>query len=612
MADEIVETETEPTDNQSISQSRLQQEPRGHLIDEFSMMLSQQNNTNQFTGNNTFTGSPIGLNSSRSVSSSAASAARSESSSIASTPTIVKSKLGESDLTGKQMDTFANIIAEAFVQANKKDTSKYDTASMPPLGVTGVTLHSGLDVLHVPRSGNQQDTAGITSKYSRGNSESDRLKRKKTVTVALDDQLACNNILSLITAGGVDKHDLAADCQQWQVGINGFKKVLIENDMLTPFLIPARFDLDDPALTAGPFTNLIVDFHKISDETAQRWQQYLRKYAAPVELESASWAVQIMERSMTAELKTLVRDDIHDLDSSAIGAITMFKIVTNHMVLRNQETIDALQEWIRTFDIRKVDGENVSIACTQCRAVIRALDDFGLPANTLRCILDGFSNATNDKFKQLCTTLSTMNRSVLMQNFHVTQSIKQKCFAVLKDLETTYIDLSTADKWTDVSHNTSAFVTEINTREQGYAMAARHQVPFEEWVKDRECHACGKKGHIKPDCPDAPPSDKGSPYRDRRGGGGGRGRGGGGRGRDSNDYRGRGRSDPIRGHRSQRDKQDRRFKKAYKLALESFANDSSSDDNHSEQGDAANDSDGSDSENSLAAHAARMYSSLKE
>ena len=79
-----------------------------------------------------------------------------------------------------------------------------------------------------------------------------------------------------------------------------------------------------------------------------------------------------------------------------------------------------------------------------------------------------------------------MNRSVLMQNFHVKQLVKQKCFAILKDLETTYIDLSTGNKWTDVSPNTSAFVTEITTHEQGYAMAARHQIPFEEWVKDRE------------------------------------------------------------------------------------------------------------------------------
>ena len=52
----------------------------------------------------------------------------------------------------------------------------------------------------------------------------------------------------------------------------------------------------------------------------------------------------------------------------------MFKIATNHMVLRNQELIDSLNEWIRSFDIRKVSGENVSIAVTKCKAVIRALD----------------------------------------------------------------------------------------------------------------------------------------------------------------------------------------------------------------------------------------------
>ena len=129
-------------------------------------------------------------------------------------------------------------------------------------------------------------------------------------------------------------------------------------------------------------------------------------------------------------------------------------------------------------------------------------------------------------------------------------------------------------------------------------------------MKDRECHGCGKKGHIKPDCPDASPKGTRRPYQDRRGDGG---RGGGrGRGRDSSDHRGRGRGDHQ--HRSQRDKHDRRFKKAYKLALEAVANDSSSNDegNASDVVDTANDSDGSDSVESLAAHAARMYSSLKD
>ena len=80
-------------------------------------------------------------------------------------------------------------------------------------------------------------------------------------------------MFSLISSDDIDKHNLAADCQQWEVGIRSLKKVLPENDMLTPFLIPEQFDLDDTSSTRGPFTsNLIDDFHNIPDEKAQLWQ----------------------------------------------------------------------------------------------------------------------------------------------------------------------------------------------------------------------------------------------------------------------------------------------------------------------------------------------------
>ena len=108
------ETEPEPSDGQVDNQSRIQQEPGGHLVDDFSMMLNQQNNP--FAGNSGFTGSPINVNGSRSVKSSDVS----DSSSVASTPTVVRSKLEEPDLTGGQMLTFADIIAESFVCANQK------------------------------------------------------------------------------------------------------------------------------------------------------------------------------------------------------------------------------------------------------------------------------------------------------------------------------------------------------------------------------------------------------------------------------------------------------------------------------------------------------------
>ena len=82
-------------------------------------------------------------------------------------------------------------------------------------------------------------------------------------------------------------------------------------------------------------------------------------------------------------------------------------------VLKNQETIDALHEWLCTFDIRNINGQNVAVG--KFRRIIHALDKFGLPANVLRCLSDGFAHADNKSFKNLYVILSTVNRSAIMQ-----------------------------------------------------------------------------------------------------------------------------------------------------------------------------------------------------
>ena len=162
MADEDnfsdTELDVQPSDNgiQAANESRSGMEPRRQMISDISGA--------SFTGH--FAPSPIGMKNSGFVKSSDNS---DDASSVGST---VKAERNEKNLTSGQMESFADIIAQAFVRANKE--SKYDSGppKMPPLGVTGVTLSSGLDVLHVPRSGTQQATAGITSKYNCGDSES--------------------------------------------------------------------------------------------------------------------------------------------------------------------------------------------------------------------------------------------------------------------------------------------------------------------------------------------------------------------------------------------------------------------------------------------------------
>ena len=83
-------------------------------------------------------------------------------------------------MTNQQMASFADIIAESFVRAQKAAASSTLTSpqKLPQmLGVTGRTLLSGLDVLRVPHSGTQQMMAGILLKHNHSETEAACLKR---------------------------------------------------------------------------------------------------------------------------------------------------------------------------------------------------------------------------------------------------------------------------------------------------------------------------------------------------------------------------------------------------------------------------------------------------
>jgi hypothetical protein len=115
---------------------------------------------------------------------------------------------------------------------------------------------------------------------------------------------------------------------------------------------------------------LLTHFHDLSNETVEKWEYWLAKHASQKDLESANWARQIIDLSMTPELKSLVADDLADVPGVAHGAIRTLKIATNHMVLRSQEAVDSLHDYFRFFDIRQFDGESVKTACIHIRAVI--------------------------------------------------------------------------------------------------------------------------------------------------------------------------------------------------------------------------------------------------
>ena len=86
-----------------------------------------------------------------------------------------------------------------------------------------------------------------------------------------------------------------------------------------------------------------------------------------------------MKLNMNDELKTLVYDSMEEADST--GAIVMYKLMTNHMVLRNQKSINALGKWICHFGYRQYNSQNVKTTASQVLTVTRAMTGFRIPSN---------------------------------------------------------------------------------------------------------------------------------------------------------------------------------------------------------------------------------------
>ena len=180
--------------------------------------------------------------------------------------------------------------------------------------------------------------------------------------------------------------------------------------MASIFLMPDIFSLSDSSLlaTALEWTNILEKFGEVEADDVYRWQEFVLTYGAACDVESDNWLEDTLRLSMDSSLKSEVLSDMEELSELQCGAISIFYLVTKRMVIRNQEAADAMLEWFNKFNILNYDNQNVSEAVLRIKAMVRAIGDKNLPKNAVRRILDGFSTATNEKFKDLVKAQSAM------------------------------------------------------------------------------------------------------------------------------------------------------------------------------------------------------------
>jgi hypothetical protein len=86
----------------------------------------------------------------------------------------------------------------------------------------------------------------------------------------------------------------------------------------------------------------------------------------------------------------------------------MIRCIIKNMVVKTQEAKDALESYIKDFDITKFPSKNVPSACLWLKAVAKALGNKDLPSNVIHKVLEGFAKSLTKAFNDVCSSQIAM------------------------------------------------------------------------------------------------------------------------------------------------------------------------------------------------------------
>ena len=361
----------------------------------------------------------------------------------------------------------------------------------------------------------------IVSRYDRGDPKKpkERQKIRDLCTKGITPLLTQSKITQLLTSDDKN-YDISDDAFHGQESLDNIWRHAVASDFTHILMIPSKFSKYSPFSIPGnmTYTNCVLDFDKLTDVQYFEWQEFIRLHGQTEETTSDEYFEEKLWNSLSPALHSEVASDFRELRGPQKGSISLLRLIINRVMHTGQESRRAMETYIKTFDIRKFPGEDVTNACIRIKAIARSLGTDKLPADIVSCILDGFGKASTTEFQSLCLSQEAMLSSSLIQHHLQNVSPYTRLLNILRDLEAKFIDLRNGHRWIGLGHDntsttTSAFTTTIGTphdADDDFAIyvAKNGRLPFHLWVKDKVCHNCGEVGHIRPACPHPPRQTK--------------------------------------------------------------------------------------------------------
>ncbi len=339
-------------------------------------------------------------------------------------------------------------------------TSSSANATPPTWAAPNANIPSGLCLRPVARPDIYADYERdrvIVSRHQRGATNKDRAKIRELCTESITPKITRGNITKLLSSSNNENYDIAVDAAQWQTALGNIWNHIVQYNFVHIAMIPRSFDPTNANLVTSNsiFVNAVLNHDELTDDHYFSWQILLRRFGRDEELISDSWLEDKLWKSLEVDLRAEVKSDFDELPTLQKGAISLLRLIINRMVQNSQESRRAMEEFIKTFDIQKFPGEDVTKASLRIKAVAQSLGTSRLPSDIVHRVLEGFARSSTPAFSNLCHHQESMISSSLVKANLRQDSLYKTLIAVLSDLEMKYGELLSGQRWLGIGHTTS-------------------------------------------------------------------------------------------------------------------------------------------------------------
>ena len=171
------------------------------------------------------------------------------------------------------------------------------------------------------------------------------------------------------------------------------------------FCIPSLSEFHDHrAVACAPRVDLLTFYKTILLGAVLRYQAIVNEWRSDVDVESCDWALQVLELSTVPTLLVQIKQSFDILPQMQHGGLTLFKLLVDKLDAKTFENTKLLQDYITSFCLDRIPGENVSLGSSCFKAAAKMLSRSDVLTDLLQLYFRGMSAWGNDEFKSICSS----------------------------------------------------------------------------------------------------------------------------------------------------------------------------------------------------------------